>query len=228
MLVDLKKSFSNQVTNGVTSQQELDVITPAVTGYVYVVWTRLPEIAPEGFNEMVRVLNSQVQVPGYTLATVDSPMGFSGTGKAYSASTIESDTTFTLSFQEQINLPVLNAVKKWVFDIRVLNSGLSNVKDFCSRNISGDCLVIFTKPVMYSADNLDNIIEEAILFTHSIPTTVPYDALNSNKEGADKIQYDVPFRFKAQLRNQAVTDLAKTKLQWVMRNSDYLNITLSK
>jgi len=70
--------------------------------------------------------------------------------------------------------------------------------------------------------------EEAILFTHAIPTTVPFDSLNSNKESSDKIQYDIPYRFKSQLRNQAVTDLAKTKLGWVMNNSDYLNITLSK
>jgi len=224
---DLNALYKPQLTVGVENADVVDVISPYTTGVVYLFWTRLPKFVDRGFNEVTRVLQNQVQIPGYTLNAADGNMGFNGTGKIYAPTTLDADNTMTVSYNEQMDLPTLKNIKNWVFSIRDPQSGLSIVSDYSLKNITGDLLVIFTKPVMYSQDAVDNnLIQETMLFTKASPTTVPMDILNSSKDASDKVLIDVPFKFQDMVMSDDVRKLAEEKLASIATASKWNQITV--
>ena len=230
------------ITNGLIGIEEMktvgeidgatpDIITPAVQGAFYVIPVRLPDMIfsqkeKQELEEIFRVLVNKVTLPGVTLATAETTYGFSGATKVSAPTNIDVTNEVTIGFNEQQGFPVINFIEKWVYAIRDPHTGLSRVSDYTLANISGDFLVVMTKPVYMTANpieengvsgyTLDNI-ERAVFFRNIYPTRVPLDTLSPNKENSDKIAYDLVWKFKNMINNEYTKALA---LEQLMRFSD--------
>lgn len=210
------KGFESLKTVGQTDSSVADILTPHVSSAFYCIWTRKPSfVNGEDLDQMTRVLLNKVTMPGLTLGTAEAVNGFSGAGKAIAPSTIELANDITLGFNEQQGLVVFDTIRDWVHAIRDPQTGLSSVADYSVRNISGDLLVILTKPVL-SGDA--SVVDKGIFFTNVYPTSVPYDVLSPSKEASDKVQYDVQFKFKAMIDNTSSLSLAQDNISAIAEN----------
>ena len=228
------KNYAGAPTKG---PGDANLIDPFISGYYYLVWTRKPsemvgdgdgQIDPLFFSDIARVLNNAVTLPGATLNTTDVATAFSNASKISMPTSIERDNTFSVKFSEMSGLPIIRNIEKWVFGIRDPLTGLSSVKDYSLKNISGELLVILTKPILASAakDNETNgYIEKAYLFTNVFPTNVPDDVLSPNLETQDKVEVDIQFKFTNCITSPNVDKLAETQLNdSVFKNTSYLEL----
>ena len=198
--------LDTQPTVGETNTNVPDILTPAVQGSFYLKWLRLPDfVDKQAWEEIMRTLVNKVTINGVTIGTADAVNGFSGTTKLTAPTNVEVTNELPMGINELQGLGVLNHIEKWVYTIRDPLTGLSHVTDYSIRNISGDLLVILTKPV-HSADK--SIIEKAFLYKNLFPTNIPYDTLAPNKETSDKIAYETTWKYKNQIVNDQIIDYA--------------------
>jgi hypothetical protein len=220
--------YKATLTSGQLNHDEIDIISPATTGYYLLYWTRLPSFVSDSFKEVTRVLNNKINVPDTNLGFVETTMGFSATGKVATPSSVEQDKTITIGFNEQDDYPVLNEIENWVNSIRDPHSGLSSVENYNLKNISGDLLVTYIKPILSQAigEQSNGIITRAILFTNVIPSMIPYSAaFNAEKASNTEVIYDIPFKFRNMISNPSVKAYAEEKLKESLTTSFWKTVS---
>jgi hypothetical protein len=205
-----KSSFSEIFSLG----NDAELVNPYISGYYYLMFTRLPEFLDETFPNIVRVNNNSVTFPDITLNTTEIVTGFGGAGKINVPTTIDKGTDFSVKFLEQEHLPIINSFALWVQNIRDYNTGLSAVSDYNLKNISGEVLVVLTKPVMTEAENVNplEIIQKSFYFTEVLPTNVPFSTLNQDITNSDKVEPEITFRYTGLYHGSKVDEYAATKI----------------
>lgn len=214
------KDFSTAPTKGMANS---DIIDPYISGYYYLVWIRKPagivgdkagQVPKTFFDDITRVLSSGVTLPGITLNTTDVVTSFSNASKVSTPTSIERDNTLGIKFNEMSGLPIIKNISNWIFSIRDPLTGLSKVANYGIKNISGDLLVILTKPILSSAANAqdEGFIERAYYFTNLFPTNIPDDILSPDLATQDKIEVDIQFKFTNCIISDKVDELAVKQL----------------
>jgi len=172
---------------------------PYVSGYFQIVFELPDELFASNKEEATKWLTSTAE--SFTPPSVSiNPIDINGLGQMksrfYGSRTITND--ITVAFREFQNLPVLNIIAQWVgvFDPFV---GVSSLKGnmFIPQSYKGTIYVLQTKPVgAFAGQTLTTEdIDEAWVFDGAWPTSLPYDALNSDLGTSDGVQYSVTFSY---------------------------------
>jgi hypothetical protein len=163
----------------------------------------------EGFTPPSRTLN-KADVPGQG-------------GLASSFVTGQTLTrTFTITFREYQNLPILNLIQLWcsVIDPYTGVSPLAG-DSWLPVNYKGSAFVVLTKPT-HSEDGVDLVSDdlEQVFYFHGVfPEMPPWDTLAQDISANDVIQHNVTFSFdgwpltkaEAEVVDQAISLMAGKK-----------------
>lgn len=208
----MTNSIFNNMEKGIGGKDIMNTKEMFVTGYWYIIWTRLPSgVVDEDFNSVMRFTNKGLTLPDVTLSFAEANVGFAGAGKISTPTTIDVGTEFTLKFQEYSGLPVLKNIRKWVTAIRDPFTGTSKIPNYSWQQYTGECLAVLTKPVFGDTGGED-IIEDAFLFTRCMPSNVPNSALNQDSTASDLVAPDINFKFAAMFNCDNTIEYAKKKL----------------
>ena len=206
-------SVFNNLEKGMGGKDFMNTKEMYVTGYWYIIWTRLPDFLGDDFNSIMRFSNKGLTLPDVTLSFAEANVGFAGAGKVSVPTTIDVGTEFTLKFQEYSGLPVIKGIRKWVQAIRDPFTGTSKIKNYSWQQYTGECLAVLTKPVFGDAASPDELIEDAFLFTRCMPSNVPNSALNQDSTASDLVAPDINFKFSAMFNCESTIEYAKSKLE---------------
>jgi len=220
--VSPEAGFSALLTKGYQPQ----AIDPYITGYFYVLWTRLPDfltnqgnVLGANFSHLCRVVNNGFTLPDITLNTTDVPLGFGGTNKLSVPTNIDMSNEISIKYLELSGLPVSRFHTSWISGIRDYASGVSQIKNYSQYNITGDCLYITTKPVMNN-DNNKQIIESAHLFTGVFPNTDKQSSFAGDLTSSDKVDLEVPYKFHQMFHGKNTLAYAEGKLAQMIKLAD--------
>ncbi len=214
------RSFENQPTVGTTDQNTEDILMPSTKGVYYIMFTRYPDagvVNQDALKQIFRMLQKSVTIPDVTYNSVESINGFSGTSKSYTPSSIDVDNTITIGMNENVDRMVLNEFFNWSNSIMDMSTGLSRFEHFTARNISGDILIIHSKPVLITTpESLADNMLEAYFFKHITPSNIPLSAYGSvSKDESAKVEVEISFKFRSMItsiNNESLREYAKAQL----------------
>lgn len=211
-------SFSNAPSRGLIEEHVSD---PYISGYFYVLFTKVPEFVDPNVLQVFRVQQKAVTLPDITVNTTEIVTGFGGAGKEVHVTSVDKGTDFNIKLLEQTGLPVINALANWVENMRDYNSGLSSLKNYSLSQYSGEVLVVLTKPILDGVkdEQAGSFIEKAFYLTKVFPTSVPFSSLNQDITASDKVEIDVPFKHSGFYHGEAVNKFAASKLTQLNANS---------
>lgn len=232
--------FQNSVIKGYNASIYGDIY---LSGYGYIVWTRIPEILTEKYNPMLgdfreisRTLYKAVQIPDVTLNVTEVVTGFGGTNKLSIPTTIDMDTNLSITYNELSGTPITRFHQAWISAIRDYASGVSDIPEYGLQTYTADLLYFTTKPVHYASQGSlgsstgtvpnERIIETAHLFTHIFPTIDKQSNFSMNIETSDKIEVEVPYRFSQMFMGDAINKLAEEQLPLAIRLKDMDNYAI--
>ena len=134
--------------------------------------------------------------PSRTLNKADVP-GQGGLGASF-VTGLTLNRTFTVTFREYRNIPILTSMELWcsVIDPYV---GVSPVKgeEWLPSSYKGQAWAILTRPVQAMGDGSadENVIEQIFYFDGVFPEAPPYESFASDISGNDLVQHSVTFSF---------------------------------
>jgi len=198
------------------------VSDPYLTGYFYVMFTKVPTFIDPNTVQAFRVAHNSVTLPDITLNTTEIVTGFGGAGKVSYATSVDKGTDFSIKFTEMSGLPIINSIAQWVQTIRDFNTGLSSLENYSLPAYSGEVLVVMTKPVLNDVKGEQvggNFIEKAFFFTEVFPTNVPFSGLNQDITASDKVEPEITFKHAGFYHGQKVNEFAAAKLTDLMGDS---------
>lgn len=135
--------------------------------------------------------------PSRTLTKVDIP-GLGGLGSSYIAGQ-ELTRTFSVTFREYQDTPVMNVLNLWTSTIDP-NYGVSPLKgnEYIPANYKGAAWIFLCKPTA-SGNNAETLskkdVEQFYFFEGVFPEGAPYDGFNSDIATNDTIQLNTTFSF---------------------------------
>lgn len=210
---DNSGAFLNSVVRGPNTEI---FNNPYVSGYFYIYWLRLPEfmknqVSGIDFSALhYRVLKS-VEIPSRNLNTIEVQMGFGGTNKIVVPTTIETDTTLTMSCLELEGTPFSQAVRTWITAIRDPASGTSSIAQYGKKAFTGTLLYITTKPVNPNTANDKKIIETAYIFTNVFPTIDNTSLFSSAIDNSNIVEPQVQWKFDNMVQGVNVNKIAEER-----------------
>lgn len=140
--------------------------------------------AAEGFTPPSRTLN-KADVPGQ-----------GGLGASFVVGQTL-NRTFTVTFREYRNVPILTMAETWcsVIDPYMGVSPLSG-QDWLPSSYKGVACAILTRPVHADADKIEEKdIEQVFYFDGVFPEAPPYETFASDISGNDLLQHSITFSF---------------------------------
>lgn len=135
--------------------------------------------------------------PSRTLNKADVP-GQGGLGASFvTGQTL--NRTFTVTFREYRNVPILTATELWcsVIDPYMGVSPLTGA-DWLPKNYKGTAYAILTRPVQANGTGVisdDDVIEQLFYFDGVFPEAPPYETFASDISGNDLLQHSITFSF---------------------------------
>lgn len=203
-------NFQNVVTKGFNTGIYSDIY---ISGFFYIIWTRVPDFMKEGtellgdFRSMSTVMCTGVNIPNVTLNATEVVTGFAGTNKLSIPTTIDMDTSLSISYNELSGTPITKFHQRWISGIRDYASGVSDIPNYSIRNYTGELLYITTKPVHYKTQGSlgqemgtapnERMVETAHLFCNVFPTTDNQSLFSANIESSDRLNIEMQYRFCA-------------------------------
>jgi len=196
---------------------------PYVSGYSFIVWTKIPKWIESQFGEgnvqafMQKNFHSFSQISSIELQTAMQSHGFTANESAFATTIQKGNTEFTLKLQEFSGSPVRNLFSFWVSGIRDPESGIATYPkmfgmDYAAKNHTGELLYIVTRP---DANNVGRpIVEFACYYDAVFPVSIPMDHLNYEKGSHDGQELDIQFKGVFHT-SPDVNDLALEKLKEV-------------
>lgn len=201
-------------------QSNLDRYDPYITGYSYIVWTKLPSFMPSDIRTRFKHFTEKNfksfdGISDMTLDSEDISMGFAGNSYSAATNLKKSEGTFTLKHQEYAGSPVRELYEYWVTGIRDPETGLANYHGrlgesdcpyYSSRFHTGELLYINTDPA--GALGGEQSIEFACYYTNVMPTKVPQSHLVYSSGDHSVVEIDQEFK-GVWHRSKRVDELAK-------------------
>lgn len=198
--------------NGATSNRDMpDIGTrdyggsyrlnhPHISGYFYAIF-HLPQTLFAGVEEASTLWLSSVcesfAPPGENIGYTEI-VGLGQKKSRFMTSRTVSSQDITLTFREYMNLPILNILNMWCsFLDPYVGASPFTGSQFIPANYKGTLYVMQCKPVgAYPGQHITaEDIEEAYVFDGVFPTSLPYDALNSDLGSNESVQLSVNFSF---------------------------------
>ena len=161
--------------------------------------------AAEGFTPPSRTLN-KADVPGQ-----------GGLGASFVVGQTL-NRTFTVTFREYRNVPILTLAETWcsIIDPYMGVSPLSG-KDWLPSSYKGTACAILTRPVHADATDIgEEDIEQVFYFDGVFPEAPPYETFASDISGNDLLQHSISFSFDGwplTRADKAAMDFAVSRLK---------------
>ena len=188
-------------------QSNLDNYDPFLTGYAYIVWTKLPSFMPSEIRQRFKHMTEKnfKSFSGNNDLSLDTEavtMGFAGNSYDAATNLKKGEGSFTLKHQEFIGSPIRELYEYWVTGIRDPETGLATYHGrlgdandcpyYSSRFHSGELLYIVTDPA--GALGGEQSIEYACYYTNVIPTKVPLAHMDYSAGDHAAVEIDQEFR----------------------------------
>lgn len=215
-------------------QSNLDKYDPFITGYAYIVWTKLPSFMPAEvrtrFKHMTeKNFKSFSGVADMTLDAEDITGGFAGNTYGAATNLKKAEGTFTLKHQEYMGSPIRELYEYWVTGIRDPETGLATYHGrlgqadcpyYSSRFHTGELLYIVTDP----AGSLggEQSIEYACYYTNVMPTKVPQSHMEYNAGDHAAVEIDQEFK-GVWHRSKRIDEIAKKLITKKKVLNDFMN-----
>lgn len=185
-------------------QSNLDKFDPFISGYGFVMWTKLPAFFTETIKTQFKNLTEKnfkafSGVGDMTLSVEDMTMGFNGNAYGVATNIQKENTSFTLTHYELAGSPVRELYQHWVTGIRDPETGLAHyhgklnaTMQYSAKNHTGELLYIVTDPS--GAAGGASGIEFACYYTNVMPTKIPQDHLNYSSGDHSPSEVQIDFR----------------------------------
>lgn len=198
-------------------QTNIDRFDPFITGYAFVIWTKLPRFFDTAFATEFKALTERNfksfdGISDIQLSTEDMTHGFTGNAMGIATNINKENTSFTLKHQELQGSPVRELYQYWTTGIRDPESGLAHYHGkmtgdnpllYSMQNHTGELLYVVTDP-----SGSTNGIEFAAYYTNVFPTKIPLGHLNYSSGDHGLAEIDIEFRGNMHI-GYYVNDLAK-------------------
>jgi len=180
---------------------------PLITGYSFIVWTRLPnwffKATNETFGNFAKLTQTNFRaysgVNDMELQTEDYALGFAGNNHSV-AKSMQKWNEFSVTHREFSGSPIMNCYKMWISGIRDPRTGLATYPNFAEGdereynhyNHSGELMYMVTRPDAMNPDI--NPVEFAIYWTEVIPTKIPLAHFNYTQGDNAIHELEIPFK----------------------------------
>jgi hypothetical protein len=214
-------------------QSNLDRFDPFITGYAFIMWTKLPQF----FKDTTMKKNFQALteknfkafsgVSDMTLQVEDMTTGFAGNSYGVATNLQKENTSFTLTHYELAGSPIRELYQYWVTGIRDPETGLAHYNGnidtlgYSAKNHTGELLYVVTDP-----SGSEKGIEFACYYTNVMPTKIPMGHLNysSGDHAVQEIEIDFRGNFH---QSQAINDLAVSAMKVYKIQKQYGDYSLN-
>jgi hypothetical protein len=173
---------------------------PLVTGYSFIVWTKLPFWVEKTYGNFADMTQKNFKgfegITSLDLETAQYNHTFNGNAYEYATSIKKANTTFTLKHQEFSGNPIKNMYQFWVTGIRDPETDIAVYPrafgcSYGAKNHTGELLYIVTRP---DANNVErNNIEFAAYYTAVMPLTIPMGHFNYTQGDHQSPEIDINF-----------------------------------
>lgn len=168
-------------------QDNLARFDPYITGYGYIIWTKLPKFFDAPTAERFRHFTEKnfktfSGITPITLAAEEMTHGFTGNAMAVASNITKENTSFSITHYEMASSPGRELYSYWIYGIRDPETGLAtyhgrqNEMIYSAMNHTAELMYISTNA--FGAAGGAKAIEFACYYTNVFPTQVPMDHLN--------------------------------------------------
>lgn len=202
-------------------QSNLDNYDPFITGYSYIVWTKLPQFFPEKLRKRFKHMTEKnfksfSGAPDLTMDFESISGGFAGNTYDAATNLKKGDGSFTLKHQEYMGSPIRELYEYWITGIRDPETGLGTYHGrlgdskscpyYSSRFHSGELLYIVTDPA--GALGGAQSIEYACYYTNVIPSKIPQSHMDYTAGEHSAVEIDQEFK-GVWHRSKRIDEIAK-------------------
>ena len=184
-------------------QNNLEKFDPFISGYAFVIWTRLPVFFDDSFKQAFKALTEKnfkafSGLGDLTLATEQVTSGIAGNSIDVASNLPKENQGFTLKHIEMAGSPIREAYQWWISGIRDPETGLAHyhgkVGDlgYSMKNHTGELLYIVTDPA--GGVGKAKSIEYACYYTNVLPLKIPQDHLNYAAGEHSVPEIDIDFK----------------------------------
>ena len=167
----------------------LEKYDPFITGYSFIVWTKLPSFFDVDFAARFAGMTEKnfkaySGIGDITLSVDDVTHGFTGNAYGVATNIQKENTSFSLTHLELAGSPIRELYTYWVTGIRDFETGLATYHgkigsaecpEYSAKYHTGELLYVKTDP----AGGFNGTgIEFACYYTNVMPTKIPMDHLN--------------------------------------------------
>jgi len=185
------------------THNELQNFDPLVTGYAFIVWTRLPDWLDDAgftsFKELTqRNFKSLQGISDIEIDTQAYQYGFANNEYNVAAGVTKANTEITIKHQEFSGSPIKNAYQAWASGIRDPETGIATYpalyqKEYKAANHTGEFMYIVTRPDGNASTHYYNI-EFAAYFTNVFPTRIPLAHFNFDQGDKSVVEIEIPLK----------------------------------
>jgi hypothetical protein len=209
------------------NQNNLDAYDPFISGYAFIIWTKMPAFMVRADKEMAdkfralteRNFKSFSGIGNINLQVDDLTAGFAGNAYGVVTNIQKENTSFSLTHYEITGSPVRQVYSYWVSGIRDMETGLatyhgliaSGAMEYSQKNHTGELLYVVTDPSGGVHENGGGI-EFACYYTNVVPTSIPQDHLAYT--AGDHGIHEITMEFRGNFHMGAnVNELAKKAMK---------------
>lgn len=185
------------------NNDNLQKYDPFITGYAFIVWTKLPAFFDEPFAKRFKGITEKnfksfSGVSDMNLNVEDVTHGFAGNAYGVATGLQKENNSFSITHIETSGSPIRELYSYWVMGISDSETGLaryhgkiSNDMPYSAKNHTGELLYIVTDP---SGGYKGSGVEFACYYTNVLPTKVPQDHLNYSSGDHSSVEITMDFR----------------------------------
>lgn len=186
-------------------QGNLDRFDPFITGYAFIMWTKLPAFFDNDIKSQFQSLTEKnfkaySGLGDQTLNTEELTHGFAGMQLPVPTNLTIENTQFTIRHQELAGSPIRELYQYWITGIRDPKTGLATYHgkiadgtlEYSMKNHTAELLYVVTDPS--GAVGGSNGIEFACYYTNVFPIRIPQDHLNYTAGDHGLVEIDMEFR----------------------------------
>ena len=212
-------------------QANLTKYDPYISGYAFIVWTKLPAFMnnvtdkdvisgmpiDRAFKQMTeKNFKSLSGIGDITLGVEDVTHGFAGNAYGVATGISKENTSFSITHQELAGSPIRKLYEYWVTGVRDPETGLATYHGkigsnecptYSAKYHTGELLYIVTDPT-----GGEHGIEFACYYTNVMPTKIPQDHLNFTNGDHAVAEASIDFRGNYHTSDQ-INQLAKAYLK---------------
>lgn len=187
------------------NNSNLNKYDPFITGYSFIVWTKLPAFFSSDFNKKFKGMTEKnfkafSGVSDLNLSVEDVTHGFTGNAYGVATNIQKENTSFTITHQELAGSPIRELYTYWVTGIRDFETGLatyhgkigsSQCPYYSAKFHTGELLYVKTDP---AGGYKGTGIEFACYYTNVMPTKIPQEHLNYTSGDHSVVEIAMDFR----------------------------------